>query len=339
MKMTAMHASRPPETADVALSVVLAASRQVRVADTLRRYRPDLDALGLGYEVLCVVEPGDEVAMADLAGLARDWPELEIFPRRPWSGEDAALGTAYQRARGELILTLPPWSEIAPGELPKLFAQIDDSDMVVANRDAQPIGGFQQRLLKRAFGLFFGHTVSDVFGRVRLSRRSVLEEVGGFGVRQHFIPVIAADRGYRVAEVPVRAAPRSATAAPAFAFRPVGRTSALFDAMTLFVVLKFLRRPLRFFGSVGLPILVAGALLTLGLIVARLFFGMSLADRPALIFGVLMIVLGIQVIAIGLVGEIVIFAGSRHMKQYKVGTIIRRDAASAEVQEVAHVDE
>ena len=340
MKMTAMHASRPPETADVALSVVLAASRQVRIAETLRRYRPDLAALGLGYEVLCVVEPGDEVAMADLAALARDWPELEIFPRRPWSGEDAALGTAYQRARGELILTLPPWNEIARGELPRLFERIADSDMVVATRDAQPIGGFQQRLLKRAFGLFFGHTVSDVFGRVRLSRRSVLEEVGGFGVRQHFIPVIAADRGYRVVEVPVRAAERPpAPSVAAFAFRPMGRTNALFDAMTLFVVLKFLRRPLRFFGSVGLPILVAGALLTLGLIVARVFFGMSLADRPALIFGVLMIVLGIQVIAIGLVGEIVIFAGSRHMKQYKVGTIIRRDPGSAEVQEVAHVDD
>ena len=80
--------------------------------------------------------------------------------------------------------------------------------MVICTRDAQPIGGMRQALLKRAFGLFFGHAMSDVFCRVRLSRRAVLEEVGGFGVRQHFIPIIAAERGYRVVETPVRSARR-----------------------------------------------------------------------------------------------------------------------------------
>ncbi len=338
MQAPRMQAPRAQTAGDVALSVVLASSRERNVADTLRHYRPALDALGLPYEVLCVIEASAEASIAELAALARDWPALEIFSRRPWSGEDAELGTAYRRARGELILTLPPWVEVAPGELAKLFERIAESDMVVVNRDTQPIGGFQQRLLKRAFRLFFGHTVSDVFGRVRLSRRAVLAEVGGFGVRQHFIPVIAAERGYRVVEAEVASAAGGQAPTP-FVFRPTGHVSALFDAMTLFVVLKFLRRPLRFFGSIGLPILLVGTLLTLGLIIGRLFFGMPLADRPALIFSVLMVVLGIQIIAIGLVGEIVIFANSRHMKQYKVGTIIRRDPDSPQVQEVAHVDD
>lgn len=334
--MTALKAPPAPVAADIELSVVLAASRSSGAAEALRQYRATLDGLGLGYEVLCVVEASAETTLAHLASLAQDWPELEIYARRPWAGEDAELGTAYKRAKGELILTLPPWTEFAPSELPKLFERIEESDMVIANRDTRPIGGLHQRLLKRVFRLIFGHTVSDVFSRVRLSRRAVLEEVGGFGVRQHFIPAIAAERGYRVVEADVRTAKGTATP---FAFRPTGRASALFDAMALFVVLKFLRRPLRFFGSIGLPILVVGGLVTLALIVARLFFGMPLADRPALIFGVLMVVLGIQIIAIGLVGEIVIFAGSRHMKQYKVGTIIRRDPASSQVEEILHVDE
>jgi hypothetical protein len=336
MQMTVMKIPPAQTASDIELSVVLASSQHTRVAETLRRYRPALDSLGLGYEVLCVVEASGRSIVAELEALARDWPELEVFARRPWSGEDAELGTAYKRARGELILTLTPWMEVAPEELPKLFERIGDSDMVIVNRAAQPIGGFQQRLLKRAFRLIFGHTVSDVFSRVRLSRRSVLEEVGGFGVRQHFIPAIAAERGYRVVEADMQSA--GDTGVP-FAFRPSGRINALFDALTLFVVLKFLRRPLRFFGSIGLPILILGGLLTLALIVGRLFFDVPLADRPSLIFGVLMIVLGIQIIAIGLVGEIVIFANSREMKQYKVGTIIRRDRDSPQVEEVAHVDE
>lgn len=336
--MTPPTAEHRDAGADVALSVVLASSAGRNVVDALDRYRPALDALGMRYEVLCIVEATAGAPPAELAALARDWPELEVFGRRPWSGEDAELGTAYKRARGDLVLTLPPWMEVAPDELPRLFERMDDADMVIANRDTQPIGGLQQRLLKRAFRLIFGHTVSDVFSRVRLSRRTVLEEAGGFGVRQHFIPVIAADRGYRVVEASVRTSENGNGTTP-FAFRPAGRVSALLDALTLFVVLKFLRRPLRFFGSIGLPILMAGCLLTLALVVGRLFFEMPLADRPALIFGVLMVVLGIQIIAIGLVGEIIIFANSRHMKQYKVETIIRRDPESPHVQEVPHVDD
>jgi hypothetical protein len=342
MQLAAMQAPRAIETGPVndavTLSVVLASGDRASLAANLRRYRPALDALGLAYEVLCVVEASAEATLVELAALAREWPELEIFSRRPWTGEDAEFGTAFKRARGDLILTLPPWLEIAPGEIARLFERIEEGDMVIANRDVQPIGGLQQRLLKRAFRTIFGHTVSDVFSRVRLSRRAVLEEVGGFGVRQHFIPAIAAERGYRVVEVDVDAETEAAAAAP-FVFRPAGRVRALFDAMTLFVVLKFLRRPLRFFGSIGLPVLAVGAVLTLALVVGRLFFGLPLADRPALIFAVLMVVLGIQIIAIGLVGEIIIFANSRHMKQYKVGTIIRRDPGSTHVQEIAHVDD
>jgi len=92
-------------------------------------------------------------------------------------------------------------------------------------------------------------------------------------------------------------------------------------------VLKFLRRPLRFFGSIGLPIFLLGTLAT-AVLVTQKFFGEPLADRPALIFAVLMVVLGIQIVAIGLVGEIIIFANSRRMKQYAVRDIIRQGNAA-----------
>lgn len=338
MQMTATPDTRAEDMAAPAFSVVLAASRHVNVAEALRQYRAPLDALGKPYEVLCVIEGTAKAMLEELDALKKDWPELETFARRPWGGEDAELATAYGRAKGDLILTLPPFLEILPEEISKLFEKIDDSDMVVVNRDAQPISGSRQNLMKRVFKLFFGHTVSDVFSRTRLSRRDVLEEVGRFGVRQHFIPVIAANRGYRVVEVPI-AKPTIEQPASSFAFRPVGHVSALFDAITLFVVLKFLRRPLRFFGAIGLPIFLVGIILTLGFVFGRLFFDLPLADRPALIFSVLMVVFGVQIIAIGLVGEIVIFANSRHMKQYKVASIIKRDPGASLVQEIPHKDE
>lgn len=122
-----------------------------------------------------------------------------------------------------------------------------------------------------------------------------------------------------------------------FVFKPMGHLRALFDAVTLFVVLKFLFRPLRFFGSIGLPIFLIGAIYSAVLVFGRIFMDVPLADRPALIFSVLMIVLGVQIIALGLVGEIIIFSNSRQIKQYKVSKIIKGDGKTA--REIPQADD
>ncbi|MFW5869213.1 MAG: glycosyl transferase family 2, partial [Armatimonadota bacterium] len=90
-----------------------------------------------------------------------------------------------------------------------------------------------------------------------------------------------------------------------------------------YIGLKFLRRPLRFFGAIGLPLAALGALVTAYLVVERLLFGEPLADRPALVFSVMMVVLGVQIVALGLIGEIVIFSSTRRMRTYEIDTIIR----------------
>lgn len=336
MQATNVHPIKGDTEAAMKLSVVVAVSRNPKAAEAIKTYRAVLDGLDLSYEILCMTNPDATEALAGLSKLTADWPELTVFERRPWSGEDGELATAYKRAKGDLVLTLPEWPELAPEELNKLFEAIDGQDMVVCARDNQPIGGTRQALMQRSFRLFFGHTVSDVFCRVRLCRRDVLEEIGGFGVRQHFIPVIAASRGYRVTESQVKAY-SGEVEAPKFVFKPMGHLRALFDAVTLFVVLKFLYRPLRFFGSIGLPIFLIGAIYTAALLFGRLFLDVPLADRPALIFSVLMIVLGVQIIALGLVGEIIIFSNSRQIKQYKVSKIIKGDGKTA--REIPQTDD
>jgi len=94
------------------------------------------------------------------------------------------------------------------------------------------------------------------------------------------------------------------------------------DAISLYVVLKFTHKPLHFFGALGLPILLLGLIFTGALAVSRVFFGVPLADRPALILGVLLIVLGIQVIALGLIGEIIIFTSGKRIKDYTVEKVL-----------------
>ncbi|EIE48636.1 glycosyl transferase family 2 [Salipiger aestuarii] len=306
------------------LSVIVAAEAMQELPDTLVAVRPELDAMGRPYEVICITDGRDDTVMAALNLIGDDWPELLVLGQRPWRGDDAALSVAMRRVRGNPVLTLAGWPEVAPEDLARLPDMLGDADMVTVSRSNRPQSRWQawrRRHLTRMLARLFGQSPADPFCRTRLARRAVLDDVTGFGVRQHFIPVIAGQRGYKLTEVELRGVSNEGHANARYVFRPMGHFVALLDAITLYVVLNFLRRPLRFFGAIGMPIFIFGALATAVLIGQRLL-GDALADRPALIFAVLMVVLGVQIVAIGLVGEIIIFANSRRLRQYAVREII-----------------
>lgn len=325
------------------LTVLVATDQKDGLRNTLDTYREHLDGVGMSYEILAIVNGAYEPQLDDLKAMSPKWPELTVIGQQPWVGEDAALATGLRRSHGELVLLLPGWPQIDPADLPTLFGAIDEHDMVSATRTGtQPDGGWQglrQGFFARVLKRLFGFSPSDPFCRARLVRRSTLEDVVYFGVRQHFLPVIAAQRGHILAETPVRPASGTAARDARYVFKPLGHLRALFDALALYVVLNFLRRPLRFFGAIGFPVLIVGAIMTTILVVSRLLGETALADRPALIFAVMMVVLGIQIIAIGLVGEIIIFAGARRLKQYDVAEIITSAPRGHAAQETKTEDD
>jgi hypothetical protein len=92
--------------------------------------------------------------------------------------------------------------------------------------------------------------------------------------------------------------------------------------VTIYFLLRFLRKPFRFFGGFGFAILAVGGLFTAYLVIARLFFGVPLVDRPALVLSTLMVVLGIQIISVGLIGEIVAFTYAKDVKDYRVDRVV-----------------
>ena len=210
--------------------------------------------------------------------------------------------------------------------MPKVLAALDDSDMVVARRQSLHSSWFeavQARLFQWLIHLLFGRTISDPVCRVRAYRRRVLEEIAGYSVQQHFSPLLAVERGFHVAEVDVTPAQPGAGHGPrAGGFSLLRRLRLALEAISLFVVLKFVHKPLRFFAMAGLPILLIGVIYTGYLAIERLFFGEPLADRPALVLAVLLIVLGIQVLALGLIGEIIIFVSGKRIKDYTIEKII-----------------
>ena len=163
-------------------------------------------------------------------------------------------------------------------------------------------------------------------------RAEVAKELTIYGNQYRFLPLLAQGQGFAVREIDLPAV------------RPGNRTprplrldvSLLLDLVTVYFLLRFLRKPFRFFGGFGFSILAVGALFTAYLVIARLFFGVPLVDRPALVLSTLMVVLGIQIISVGLIGEIVAFTYAKDIKDYRVDRVVEPTDEAELDQPMAH---
>jgi glycosyltransferase involved in cell wall biosynthesis len=301
--------------------VVVVLVDEPEIVPSYRAYRAALDREGRSVEFVYVLDEGKPKALESLRALAaEEGKRLKVIALSRWDDEIGALRSAVRRASGDIILTLPAVLQVEPADLGRVIDAAADTDMAVAERP--PAGKswlyrLQDRLFHGTLRVLFGRPMRDLVCRVRAYQRATIEEILGHSTQQHFLPIIAHDRGFKIKAVDV--ATRQTVRSHA---RFGSQLRLLSDTIALFFVLKFVRKPLRFFGAIGLPLLLGGLLFTGALALGRLFFDLALADRPILILGVLLIVLGIQVIALGLIGEIIIFASGKRTREYTVEKIL-----------------
>lgn len=311
---------------DLSVLIVLDADGE-GLKPLLEKYRSALGQINQNYEVCILFDEANGTLQAQVASFTEGWPEARQLPLRPWTGEDNAIKIGVSNSRGDTIMILPGWPEIEPNAIPKLIDALGNNDLIIARRseDSAPaMRRMRARVLHRIIHLMFGKKFNDVFCRARVGRREVMSRASELGVRVHFIPLIAASEGFRVTEIEV---PTDTSAGDVYKFKAISHLSALTDILTLYIALKYLRRPMRFFGAIGVPMILLGFLFTSILVIDRLFFGTPLGDRPALVFGVLLFVIGVLVVALGLVGEIVIYSSSRQMKTHDIEKVLRSPRA------------
>ncbi len=292
------------------------------VAALWREYEAGIASLGLTLECIIVLDgPRPDIAPALHELVARD-DRVTVLELMRSFGEATALMAGFERARGQILLTLPAYPQIEPADIGKLIGGLDSADLVAAHR--WPRAGTPWEILRRkAFhGLVAyvtGLRFRDLGCSARAMRRRVLEEIPLYGDQHRFLPVLADRQGLRVAEVTVRQSPRD---------RRDGRyplreyTRRALDLLTVFFLVRFTKKPLRFFGMIGATMFAAGGLITAWLIAERLVLGHALADRPALLLSSLLIVLGLQLFAIGLLGELMIFTHARELRDYQIDRIV-----------------
>ena len=288
----------------------------------LDAYRTVLDGLDIGYELIYVLDgPRPDVLEVLRAEQARG-VGLEILQLARSFGEATAIVAGFEVSRGELILTLPAYFQVDPAEIGRLLEYKGDYHMLVAHRWPRSGGPFEKVrrfVFHGMLRLVTGQSFRDLGCGVRLFDRAVLEEVSIYGDQHRFLPLLAQRNGFRVLEHEMKQSTRDQFRGR-YAIREYVRRSL--DILTVFFLIRFTKKPLRFFGMIGTALFGVGALGLIVVVVQRLFFEQALADRPALLLSALLLVLGVQIGALGLLGELIIFTHARSLKEYRVERIV-----------------
>lgn len=276
-----------------------------------------LDRVGAEYEFLFVFD-GRFTPPDELIELNRDTGRLKLLRFAREFGETAALRLGIERSRGDLVLTLPAYFQVQPEGISLLLQAVQSgADMAVANRSPR-LDSWLNRAQSRVFHSIVGgvsdQRFHDMACGVRVMRRTVAETIPLYGDLHRFIPALALREGFRVEEVPVAQHPSDAKMR---VYRPGVYFRRLLDIGAFFFLAKFTEKPLRFFGLVGSLFFGAGAVMSLVLLVERVE-GQGIANRPALLLAVLLIALGVQLIGLGLVGEIIVHLRAPHRRAYRV---------------------
>ncbi len=277
--------------------------------------------LGVAYELIYVLDGPQPGFASGLQKLLTAGERFTVIGLTRVFGEATALMAGFSKCRGKVILTLPAYHQIEGAEIGKLVAALDSSDLVVGRRWPRAGGSFE-RLRRWAFhGLLARVTklkFNDLACGARAFTRRVLEEIHLYGDQHRFLAVLADRQGFRVTEVNLRQSDHDRFAG---VYHPHEYARGFLDIFTVFFLVRFTKKPLRFFGMMGITTFGIGALWATLLVVQRLFFEQALADRPALLLSSLLLVLGLQLFALGLLGELIIFTHARNLKDYQVAEI------------------
>ena len=308
---------------DTSVIITVSHNQSRNKVETLyNAYKTVLEKSKLSYEFIYVTDAGPGDLLSSLQSLQQRNEDIKIVKLAKWFGDATALNIGYEESSGSLILTLPAFQQVNVDEIHKVINSFGDMDMVIASRKRRKDNIFQ-RLQTRIFHYFvrvmLGMYYQDLGCRVRLFKREVLEHVHLYGDQIRFLPLLADKYGFKVKELEVQQYQSDAQ----HTVYSIGHyTERVVDLISIFFLIKFTKKPLRFFGFPGFIIFSIGSLLALLLFYQRVFLEIALADRPIVLVSILLIVFGIQLFAIGLVAEIIIFTHSKDSKEYIVEKVI-----------------
>jgi len=265
------------------------------------------------FEIIFVDDGSTDNTWEIVSGLRAKDPRVRGVRLRKNFGKAMALSAGFDRARGEIVITMDADLQDDPVDLPVFIAKVEEGIDVVVGWKVARLDPRNRLILSRIFNgtvrLATGVKLHDMNCGFKAYRREVLRSIPVYGDLFRFIPAFAAWEGFRVAEVPVKHHARK------FGRSRYGLERLLrgfFDLLSVMFLTRYSRKPMHLFGLIGL-LLAAVGFLTEGYLTVLWFRGHKIGDRPLLLLGALEIILGIQFFSMGFIGEFLTYQNHKRI--------------------------
>ncbi len=278
--------------------------------------------LGRTVEILYVDDGSTDGSTVLLHKFHLEAPELvRVVVLRRNFRKSGALAAGFASARGPLVCMIDADGQDVPAEICRLLmlVEADGYDLVGgwrSTRADRPAKRWTSRWYNAATRTLTGLDLHDFNTGLKLMRREVADELPLYGEFHRFLPVLAHDLGFRVGEVPVTHRPRSAGRSKYLSLMRFPKT--LLDLLTVLLLTRFADRPLYLFGGLGVALSVAGFAVLAYLSGLKLLTGAGIGSRPLLTLGVLSLLVGLQMIGIGFIGDVLRHTTARDRPPYRV---------------------
>lgn len=304
-----------------------------------------LDPTDIDFEIVCIDDGSSDGSFEVLRRIAEADPRLVIGRFRRNFGQTAAMQAGIDGASGAVIVTMDADLQNDPRDIPAMIDKLDEGfDMVTGWRVDRKDRFLNRRLpsllANRLIAQTTGIHLHDYGCSLKVMRAELAKELRLYGEMHRFIPVMASLVGARIAEVEVNHRPRQFGESK----YGIGRTVRVtLDLLTVLFLQSYLARPMQVFGFSGLLCLFLGFGVSAYLTFQKLVLGAQLADRPLLLLGVILILVGVQLVSLGLVAEVLgrtyhEAQGKRpyHIREWVVGDQLARppSAGRARANEV-----
>jgi len=319
-----MAARMPPE-----LSIVIPIRNEAENIPRLyEELTTSLERFGRSYELLAIEDGSTDDSFALLAALQTRDARLRVIRFRRNFGQTAAFAAGFAHATGRYVVTTDADLQNDPADIPTMVERLEQGyDIVCGWRKARKDPFISRRLpsmmANRLISMATGVALHDYGCSLKVFRAEVVKPLKLYGEMHRFLPAIASELGVRIDEVVVNHRPRTHGRSK----YGIGRTPrVILDLLTVRFLLSYSTRPLQIFGLVGLVMGLTGGAVTGTLAVERLLGYQSIGNRPLLLFGILLIFTGVQLITLGLLAEMQ--ARTYHESQNKPTYFVRevRDA-------------
>lgn len=292
-----------------------------------------VNSASLNCEFIFVDDGSRDRTVQLLSEIAYGDPRVRLVCLRRNFGQTAALAAGFDYAEGEVIVTLDGDLQNDPAEIPRLVQKLDEGyDLVAGWRKNR-----QDKMISRKIPSLIANRIISKTTNVQLHdygctlkafRSEVAKSIQLYGEMHRFIPALAAQLGVKIAEIPVNHRPRTLGTSK----YGISRTfRVLLDLLTVNFFLGYSTRPLHMFGMLGLTSGLIGALTVVVLAVQRVLFHVPLSNRPMLLLGVMLVLIGLQFICFGLLAEVLVrtYHESQNKKIYAVREVVHAAGSEA----------